>query len=310
MLTLFAIPKSFAANAHTALIQRNAIESWVRLLEGRGEVLLCGDDPGVAETARELGVRHLTGVATSDLGTPLVSDTFEKVRAEARYDVLAYVNADILFLPGLPEAVERLPFPRYLAVGERWDLDVTAPVDFRDPRWSAELRNRAMRDGTRKNEYSIDYFVFPRRVEWAMPPLVVGRPHWDHWMLDRARQLRIPLVDLSPAVLAVHQNHGFEHVPQARGGIWHGPEGDRNRTLYTGPVRALGDATHEMNADGEVNLALSDRSLRLRVKLTAKRAGGRPSAFVARAAGFVLRHGMRKAPRARWWRRIVYFATR
>ncbi|NBC18953.1 MAG: hypothetical protein GVY18_16755, partial [Bacteroidetes bacterium] len=53
MLTLFTIPKPFAG--HIGVIQRNALESW-RRLDSDVEIILCGDDAGVAKTADALGV--------------------------------------------------------------------------------------------------------------------------------------------------------------------------------------------------------------------------------------------------------------
>ena len=55
MLTIFSLPKEF--NGHTGVIQHNAIGSWVRL-GPRVEVILHGDDPGVADVAVRHGVTH------------------------------------------------------------------------------------------------------------------------------------------------------------------------------------------------------------------------------------------------------------
>ena len=52
-LTIFACPKGFVGRAGE--IQRNAIRSWVRLGPDV-EVILLGDDEGVAEAAQELGM--------------------------------------------------------------------------------------------------------------------------------------------------------------------------------------------------------------------------------------------------------------
>ena len=46
--TFFAMPKAF--RGHVGMIQRNAIGSWLRLTP-RPEILLFGDDEGIAEFA-------------------------------------------------------------------------------------------------------------------------------------------------------------------------------------------------------------------------------------------------------------------
>ncbi len=78
MLTIFTVPKPF--RGHIGTIQRNAIRSWTRL-RPECEVLLCGDDEGTAETAAELGVRHIAGIATNEMGSPLLSSVFAKAQA-------------------------------------------------------------------------------------------------------------------------------------------------------------------------------------------------------------------------------------
>ena len=56
MLTIFGIPKSF--EGHNKIIQRNAIQSWLKLCP-KCEIILFGDDEGVLETSNELGVKHI-----------------------------------------------------------------------------------------------------------------------------------------------------------------------------------------------------------------------------------------------------------
>lgn len=121
MLTLFTCPKAF--QGHVGRIQQQAIRSWQRL-GAEVEVLLVGDDPGVGEFARSLGVRHVPAVERTPAGVPLVSSVFERGAQYASNQTLMYVNADIMLFPGLLEAVrECMRFKRWLMVGRRWNLD-------------------------------------------------------------------------------------------------------------------------------------------------------------------------------------------
>ncbi|MGQ9834042.1 MAG: glycosyl transferase family 2, partial [Candidatus Villigracilaceae bacterium] len=70
LLTLFSAPKPFT-DPHIAVIQRNAIQSWLRLPDV--EVILLGDEAGLAQVAAEFGVKHLPEVACNPSGTPLIS---------------------------------------------------------------------------------------------------------------------------------------------------------------------------------------------------------------------------------------------
>jgi hypothetical protein len=250
MFTLFALPKGF--RGHAAIIQRNALGSWVRLRPAP-EVILFGDDPGVAEAAREFGVRHVPAVARNEFGTPLVSDLFEKATAAAAHDVLCYTNADIIFTGDLPAAVaaaERWR-PRFLLGGRRFNLDLRAPLAF-DNGWEEDLRARARREAVLQDGWWIDYFVFRRGLAAGMPPFAIGRPAWDNWFIYHARRQSVPVVDATEVVAAIHQAHDYGHVPRATGDHWRGPESDRNIALAGGRERAysLLDASHRLTARG------------------------------------------------------------
>ena len=129
LITLFTAPKPFT-NPHIATIQRNAIRSWTALPEV--EVVLLGEEVGLAEAAAELGVRHIAQVRRNASGTPLVSSMFELARQLNDSPLLACVNADILLLPDFVEAAHQAQTltERFLVVGQRWELDVTETLDF------------------------------------------------------------------------------------------------------------------------------------------------------------------------------------
>lgn len=260
LLTLFAVPKDFTG--HSAVIQRNAAESW-RRLGPEVEIMLCGDDEGVAEVAAELGARHLPQVRRNEHGTPQLDSVFAAARDAAGSSLLAYVNADIILLGDFLAAVKRLP-ATHLMVGNRWNVDITAPLAFGEG-WEESLLARVAADGTRAEAVWLDYFVFARNSRLAeLPPFAVGRPRWDNWMIFRARSLGIPVTDASESVYAVHQNHGYGHVPHATGELWYGPEASANHALADGtPMLSALHATHVMTRRGP-RPALRPRYIRAR----------------------------------------------
>ena len=232
-ITLFAIPKPFEGDV--AVIQRNAVESWARL--GREvEVVLLGDDKGVAEAASAVGARHLGPVETTEYGTPLLSSAFEVARRGSTRRLLAYVNADIILLRDFVDAVRRIDFPTFLAAGRRWNVSLGRPFDF-GPCYEERLR-ALVSTGELAPPDAIDYFVFDREGPLTeVPPFAVGRPGWDNWMIYRARRLRIPVVDATRAITAIHPRHGYEHVPEGTGALWYGPEAEANFELIKGLER-------------------------------------------------------------------------
>ena len=252
MLTVFGVPKPFAG--HIGVIQRNAIVSWTRL-QPRCQVILCGDEPGTRETAAALHLEHIADVDRNAYGTPLLSSVFALVEERAEFELVCYANADIVLLSDIVEAARRIRElkRRFLMVGTSWDIDVEREFPSDDPRFEMELRARVSAAGVERPASAIDYFLYPKGVLGPLPPFAVGRSSWDNWMIYQARRLRIPVVDASGVALAVHQNHGYGHVPEATGSKWQGPESEDNRALLGAIEResfSLTDATHRLTSRG------------------------------------------------------------
>jgi hypothetical protein len=246
--TIFAIPRAFEGAVGTR--QRNAVQSW--LLSGY-DVLLCGDDPGVAEYAAEAGADYLPGIARNEWGTPLLSDLFAQAQARLAGRLCAYVNADIMLDDTLGWAIERAArkFERFLVVGRRYDARVDGAFDFTGE-WEARLR--AMCDPARLHgEFGLDYFGFRAPLWQDIPPLAVGRMRWDNWLLWEAQRLGADTVDATGMALAVHQSHGYEHIPAEHNTPeWNAyPEIRRNLELAGNCVVGTNSACWVMQ-DGEI----------------------------------------------------------
>ena len=230
MLTLFAIPKHF--RGQIAAIQKNAITSWTHL-SPKPEILLFGNEEGTAEIAAELGLRHFPDVARNEFGTPLVDDLFRKASQATEAPVLGYVNADIILTNDFCPAVDRVRtrFEKFMMVGQRWDLDWEQPLDFSQARWADAIREQALRANVQRPGNLIDYFVYTRGLCDALLPLAIGRFSWDNYLLWLARSQGAELVDVSPAVVAIHQNHDYSHHPKGPNEVREGPERKRNREM-------------------------------------------------------------------------------
>ena len=246
LLTLFTAPKPFDRE-HIALIQRNALRSWLALGPAV-EVLLIGDEPGVSEVAQEMGIRHLPEVGRNAHGTPRIDAMFALARRYARAPFLGYVNADILLTSDLLAALRTVAaqVSPFLLVGRRWDLDVKEALTF-DPGWEERLRRWVRRAGRLHSRAGIDFFVFPREAFQDVPPLVVGRAGWDNWMIYHAREQGWPVVDATPTVLVVHQNHDYAHLPSGQA-PYKVAEALENIRLAGGKARmyTLWEATHTL----------------------------------------------------------------
>ena len=231
MLTIFTIPKPF--RGHIGIIQRNAIQSWLRL-RPVCEIILFGDDEGTAKAAAEFGIRHIPDIARNEFGTPLINSLFEVAQRSATHNLMAYVNADIILMNDFVTAVRRMPKHSFLMVGRRWDLDLHEALDFNRADWETQLRVRVAATGKLHPPGGIDYFVFRRGFWRDIPPFAIGRTAWDNWLIYRTRSLGAPVIDATRTVTAIHQNHDYAHHTQGKDGIWKGPEAQNNRELAGG----------------------------------------------------------------------------
>lgn len=250
LLTLFTAPKGFDS-PHIQIIQRNMLRNW-QALGTEVEVLVIGDDTGIAEQSLELGIRHLPGVRCNDRGTPLVSSIFELARINSDSPYLVYANADILFLPDLLDAVWRLADETdpFLAIGQRWDLNITTSMTFTNG-WEAELSELVRHAGVLHGQTGSDYFLFPRTCFKDLPDFAIGRAGWDNWMIYRARWEGWKVIDASEVITVLHQNHDFSHLPGGKKHFFQ-PETDVNVRLGGGrrTIFTLKDTTHLLTSGG------------------------------------------------------------
>lgn len=251
MLTFFTTAKPF--RGHNGITQRNALQSWKRL-HPDAEVILFGNDEGAEEVSAELGLRHEPSVDQAVEKTRRADIMFRRAQEIARHDVLCYANCDIVLMSDFRHALGRVgaAHPKFLMVGRRWDTEIREPIDFKTGVWEDKIRQRALKEGQQQDGGWIDYFAFSRGLFVDLPPLVVGRVYWDNWMVWKALENGYPVVDASPVVVAVHQNHDYSHHPEGKQGVWGDEEAKRNLDQAGGPdrLRSIGDATEVLRQGG------------------------------------------------------------
>jgi len=251
MITFFTTAKPF--RGHNGITQRNALKSWT-LLHPDVEVILFGDDEGAAAAAKELGICHEPHTEKNEFGTNRVDFIFGRAQRIARHDLLCYSNCDIIFLPDLFQALERMKkqYSRFLLLGRRWDTEINEPIDFSGKNWADQMRSRALAENEQRPPWFIDYFVFSRGLFGGdLPPFLIGRAGWDNWMVWKGIATRRPVVDVSSAVVAVHQKHDYLHHPKGKAGVYDGEEAKFNFKLAGGwkRMRIISDAPLVLSSD-------------------------------------------------------------
>jgi len=238
MLTLFTVPKPFTG--HTAIIQRNAIRSWAEFINP-SDILLLGNETGVAQVAKELDLTHLNNIELNNHGTPLIGKIFEKAISHSQHHFLCFINSDIILLENPVNLVKQCHFDKFLIVGKRIDLDVDCQIKFEDIDWLDHIKQRVQQSGHRHPPSGIDYFIFPRNTFPLIPDFAIGRTAWDNWFIYKAIEQDIPVIDATQALTAIHQDHDYSHIAGGKKEAWQGKESEHNRNLAGGLINCTYD---------------------------------------------------------------------
>ena len=193
-------------------IQYNAIVSWLQWFPAP-QVLIMGDDPGVKEFCASLSspeVEHVQ-VKLSESGVPLWNSMLEEAERRAKYDDMLYVSSDMILLSPTTYLVAillRKIMGTYIAGLMRRPITLTDFIDFGKPDWQDWLMSQNV---GKHNPGCGDYYLFSKGFFGNdMPPFTVGRGGCDGWAnsygLSKAR-----LVDVTEAVVALHQEHQHKH---------------------------------------------------------------------------------------------------
>lgn len=204
--TLFTVPRGFVG-AHSVR-QHNAIDSWLQL-EPKPEIMLLGDEENTGLVARKYRLAHAPKVELSPDGVPLISSVFPLAQRRAKFDILCYVNTDIILLQDFADALAQVSqhFRQFLMIGQRTNLALNARLKVGRKHWRRDLTRLAETRGKLHNVGGIDYFAFRRGLYERVLPFAIARYCWDNWLVHDAMRRGVPVVDASRKVLAIHQGH-------------------------------------------------------------------------------------------------------
>jgi hypothetical protein len=247
-VSILSTPKPWLGEMEN--IQTNALNSWKEL---GCEIILFGDDKGVAEAAEKHKVLNIPDIEKNKHGTPLISSVFKKANQFASGDILFYVNADIIVFSEIKDAIRFCApkFEKFLMVGQRWNAEINEEIEFHS-KWDKDLKQK-MRKKKPESKRSRDFFIFSKGVYKEVPPFAIGRGRWDSWLIGEALLQKTPVIDISRVTKVVHQNHNFNHLPfenKIKRGSWasKGPEGKQNRSLVPKkhPANTILRTTHQL----------------------------------------------------------------
>ncbi len=283
------------------MIQRNAIKSWTLLPDV--EVILLGEEMGLAEAAKELGVKHIPAVERNASGVPLISSMFKLARENSNSELLCIINADMVLMPDFVNAAKQAVKlkDKFVLLSQRWDYDITSPIDFAAG-WESQLRESVRKQNQLHRPAGSDFFLFPKSCYTDIPNFIIGRAGWDNWMIYKARKEGWPVIDCTPSVMIVHQNHDYSHLPGGKSHYEH-PDTNENIRLAGGQANiryTILDATHQL-VDGKLT----------RPKMTSLRFTRRFELFLRAIFFFLPEKSIENIARPkRWKKRIQKFVNR
>lgn len=245
-MIIFSSPKPF--NKDTTSVQLSAIRSWALACPGV-KIFLFGDQQAVRPICEREGWLYAGSLPVTERGGEILSTMFRGMSRQYPDEMLLYLNSDILLQHSFSRSLvglEKVPGP-WLASCRRWCL----------PAWEGGAKQgtellKFLGSVENHGHYgpasALDLFLFRGLNLDSMPPFRIGHAGWDNWMIYHARMLGIPIIDLSPAILALHCRHDYSYArgntsPKFRDGIL---EEENARILERDNRRFhLGHATHD-----------------------------------------------------------------
>ncbi|MHC4230853.1 MAG: hypothetical protein ACYSW0_25735 [Planctomycetota bacterium] len=192
MITFYSVPRPFDGEFDE--LQRMAAQSWASAVDG-AQIVLMGDESGVAEVCKEYGWQHARTLPLNRHGTPMLSGAFYLAEIMAQHSLLCEISADIVpggdFAQALDDIAE---IERPFVVGQRWDIEPGAPPE------SAVLHPPS----------AADYFIYRRGTLGEIPPFAYGRMVYDNWLIWAAiERWDLTVIDATASITAIHTNHGY-----------------------------------------------------------------------------------------------------
>ena len=211
LLTMFTTCPNLEGKRY---IYGNTIRNWHLLSPDIIPVLFTDEDTSdpksIAYFAIQQGWYVLPMPATSTEGVPVLRHMFLVAQKKFYTKFYGYANCDILFdqnltdtLRSLQTSVDEGHIDKLLVVGRRRNWSVGKEVRLRK---LSQVGHYA-KDSSLFRSDAQDYFLTTRDgYPWTcIPDFVVGRMGYDNWLVVAALVNKIPVIDATETVTALHQ---------------------------------------------------------------------------------------------------------
>ena len=194
-----------------AEVQRNAIQSWL-LSAPNSEILLIEDEESsTADEITDGRVRLLRTTKRSKLGAPLLDSMLREAAAMAAFNTIAYITADVLLPPNIEtichDLHKQFTTNQFFAICARYDITSQQEIVFDSENWFRGVQDVVRNHGQFHGTSAVDLWIYPKTLTIDSPPFPIGRCGTDNWVIWKMKQLGVPVVDVTPNCMIVHQWH-------------------------------------------------------------------------------------------------------
>lgn len=215
-ITFICWPKPFDDQTEYYPFQKNALLSWKRMSVTE-KIIVIGNEKGNKEFCDEHGFIYEPEVGElNNFGTPYLKSILKQGYKYCEPgDPVCYINSDILLFDDFSTICEwffnsELSKQNYLCAGQRWDWNKPREIDFEEG-WQENIKPEIFSNGELVPPYAIDYFLhkaysFPLET---IPPLAIGRLHWDRWLVGYAIRNFPTVVDFSLLMYCIHHETSY-----------------------------------------------------------------------------------------------------
>mgnify|MGYP003110335735 CR=1 FL=1 len=190
----------------------NAFKTWARL--GVDVHLWGPDNDEFKELLSSYNITLHPEGSLSESGLPFLDSLLDSMLSVVSTDYMCYINADIMIFPDFLASASFLQenVKDFFMVGQRYDW--FSPHLISDSWTQKDIQKVVSENGAIHDPCGIDYFLFKtdflRGV--TIPPFIVPKFRWDQWFIGLSKVGRIPLIDATATVQAIHSDPISRHV--------------------------------------------------------------------------------------------------
>ncbi len=219
LLTLFT---TFKPGSEWINIQSNTIWNWAQFYPDVQPVLYVNPnlDPLLIQRAKDIGWEVYLVPRANEYGMPFIHDLFAVTDKMADSHFIGYANGDILFNKSLTSTLKSVLYSvtqssLTMVVGKRADIKINASsqVPFYSIQDVTNAGNSSKLDNLHKQNIT-DFILLSNHdngIMYQFPwdrisqNLVVGRPGYDNYLVAKAIEHSIKVIDATNTVLPLHQ---------------------------------------------------------------------------------------------------------